>query len=199
MQINGGRISAKIFHKWLVICIRVLNKLNLYFVPKKNGKFSDDPSQGVVDECRSLKMCPTKNNKHPENSLRIWSVCLFWKGRPLHSYSFRMGLEASILFDRDGSGFLGISVFFFRRPGMMRIQVLCSGTYFGTPSINRNPKNCGTSNTGCFEHLGQWIHTVWCVVRWSMEAVLPYKFGVVSYGCSPCSWWHGRHMEGNWF
>ena len=34
-------------------------------------------------------------------------------GRPLHSYSFRMGLEASILFDREGSGFLGISVFFF--------------------------------------------------------------------------------------
>ena len=28
MQINGGRISAKIFHKWLVRCIRVLNKLN---------------------------------------------------------------------------------------------------------------------------------------------------------------------------
>ena len=31
------------------------------------------------------------------------------EGLPLHSYSFRMGLEPSILFDREGSGFLGIS------------------------------------------------------------------------------------------
>ena len=27
---------------------------------------------------------------------------------PIHSYSFRMGLEPSILFDREGSGFLGL-------------------------------------------------------------------------------------------
>ena len=45
--------------------------------------------------------------KHLALRIRLY---VLRKGLPLYSYSFRMGLEPSILFDREGSGSLGLDI-----------------------------------------------------------------------------------------
>ena len=56
-----------------------------------------------------------------DNTLRI-QICPKKGIIPIHSSSFPMGLEPSILFDREGSGFLGIIIKYSQRHHILNFQ-----------------------------------------------------------------------------